>query len=302
MRLHWTRIEEIWNESRSVAVLLILSGLALVSWTFFQPQSPGVSIGLLALVAGIMSIRPNMHPVEKLTWVFILIAFTILEVRSIKRSDEENKTIRDAQNARFSEIAQGLKDSIEIGKTQYQDTLGHVNSVMETTQIAANTARKGVDNLTGTNSYLDIFPIGQNGSFILVTVVLGNNIVWDAQVNLRDGGYVDSAFYTTPITKIQLKPVPVNSMVPLGYAINPSIERDNQYGFKVDSRGTMSIEDLTIRYNKKTNVWEYDTWISSAAPPSKQIPTSNRLIKHFDWRPILEPIMVGGVGDHKHQH
>jgi len=97
--------------------------MALALWAGFWPRSPGVSIGLLALVAGIMSVRPQMRPAEKAAWVFVLVAFAVLEVHAINRGDEENKTIRDGQNEVFKGIADGVKKSnsqLEISNRNIQ--------------------------------------------------------------------------------------------------------------------------------------------------------------------------------------
>jgi hypothetical protein len=73
-----SRAEQTWKESVVLAWILVFIGLGLALWATILPQSPGVSIGLLALVAGVMSVRPEMRFPEKVSWVTILIALATL--------------------------------------------------------------------------------------------------------------------------------------------------------------------------------------------------------------------------------
>lgn len=52
-------IEDGWKHGRIIAWLLVITGTSLALWSTYHPQSPGVSIGLLALVAGVVSLRPQ---------------------------------------------------------------------------------------------------------------------------------------------------------------------------------------------------------------------------------------------------
>jgi hypothetical protein len=121
----WSFLEHHWNHNRVVAWVLVLAAIGLALWAKFWPQSPGVSIGLLALVAGIMSIRPDMHPAEKFAWVVVLVAFTILEVLAIGRSDKDSKDARDSQNQEFQAIAGGLKTEDDGLKKAIEQTTAH---------------------------------------------------------------------------------------------------------------------------------------------------------------------------------
>lgn len=158
MRYFWQEVEFFWNKNRALAWILVLLGMGLALWTGVCPQSPGVSIGLLAGAAGIMSVRPKMHPVEKLAWVVVLVSFTILEVLAIGRADKAAEATRAAQTAAFSAIAEGLKTSIEQSKTQYGSTIEHVNGVLRTTQSVASIARENLMMESGYGSYPCVVP------------------------------------------------------------------------------------------------------------------------------------------------
>jgi hypothetical protein len=153
MHEFWQRAEHCWNRNRAVAWILVLLGLGLALWACLCPQSPGVSIGLLAGVAGIMSLRPEMHPAEKSTWVVVLVTFTILEVLAIGRADKSAEKVREAQNHAFQTIAEELKTSMSLDKTQYDSTITHVDTVLTKTQQAADTAEEAVRDMTGGDSW-----------------------------------------------------------------------------------------------------------------------------------------------------
>jgi hypothetical protein len=134
----WYAIEKAWNDSRIVARALCLTGISLALWTGFIPQSPGVSIGLLALVAGIMSVRPKMHPAEKFAWVGILIAFAILEVHAIRVSDARNLNDQSVLNAQFKSITKQQKSDFDA-------TAKGLETVIQKSQIQFQATVKGLD-------------------------------------------------------------------------------------------------------------------------------------------------------------
>jgi hypothetical protein len=145
----WKRAEYCWNKNRVLSWILVLVGIGLTLWVGFFPKSPGVSIGLLASVAGVMSVRPKMHPAEKFAWVAVLIAFTILEVHAIRVSDAKNEGTLNEQNQVFKGIADGLKTSMETSKGQYDSTISHVDGVLKTTQNVARLSKEDLEDVTG---------------------------------------------------------------------------------------------------------------------------------------------------------
>lgn len=161
----WDRIEIIWNGSRLLAWILVLAASGLALWASVRPQSPGISIGLLALAAGIMSVRPQMHPAEKFAWIAVLVAFAILEVNAIGRSDRQNEDLRDGQNKKFDLIADGLKAAITQSQDQFRETMAGVGKVFDKTKQAADTATEAVNTITGGNgwAYIDMDTTLVNG-------------------------------------------------------------------------------------------------------------------------------------------
>jgi hypothetical protein len=156
-------IEEFWNDNRLLAAALLLVGIGLAIRAGVKTPSPGIAIGLLALAAGVMSVRPRMHLLEKLGWVCVLIAFSVIEVHAIHVSDENSRVARERQNAEFAadrnrqniafqDIADGLKATLILSKEQYSSTITHVEKVLKTTNTVSKLTEKNLQNITGGNS------------------------------------------------------------------------------------------------------------------------------------------------------
>lgn len=83
-------IERFWNYNDVLAFGLVFLGICACFWAAHTSHSVGVAIALLAGMAGIMSVRPEMGILEKLAWVILLVSFTVLEVIAINHQDEVN--------------------------------------------------------------------------------------------------------------------------------------------------------------------------------------------------------------------
>lgn len=154
----WGTADRFWNTSRGLAWLLSLCGISVAIWTAFRPQSPGIAIGLLALAAGIMSVRPQMHTAEKFAWVAVLIALAVLEVKAIGRADQQANTERNHQNEEFQHMADGLTQSLKLSEREYASTIAHVDTAASRAQAATETANRAVVNITGGDSYAYVYP------------------------------------------------------------------------------------------------------------------------------------------------
>jgi len=141
----WTANE--WNSNPVVAWVLVLLGIGSVVYFYCHPQLPGVCIGVLALVAGIMSVRADMHIYEKMTWIALLIAFAVFEVQAIHRGDIESTTKNQA-------ILDGMTG--------------------------------GSDYLFFSPSPKDLLPTDSD-EFSIQVFDTGSNTVWDAQVFIQEG-------------------------------------------------------------------------------------------------------------------
>lgn len=145
----WHELEKTWKHW-ATSLILVVVGLSLVVWATVSPQSPGISIGLLATAAGIMSLRTEfMHPLEKIAWIVVLVFFAILEVGAIHKSNKENA-------AHIKKIVRGINSEIDIGK----QNLAISNSLLATVQTLSRqlptaTNRKAIINAWGAISQLN---------------------------------------------------------------------------------------------------------------------------------------------------
>jgi|GEM_PF-3361892 len=268
----WKRVEEFWNHNRVLMWVLVVTAVSSALWACFVPQSPGISIGFLALAAGIMSVRPQMHPAEKFTWVAILIAFAILEVLAIKRSDEAVKAERDRQNQQFQSIAGGLETAIATGTSQYNSTISRVNGVLTTTQEIANVAKDTLANLTGGDAVAYLAPqsptddgrvplaIVNPCKFPLTGVTVVIKDMTTVPVKSSQVIFVGTlAPHLVRELDVQLTPTPGNS--PPGYA---------SFVIMIYAQNGTSYESLQFRKGKKM-FWDYRASVTRLTPGQHSI-------------------------------
>jgi Arc/MetJ family transcription regulator len=70
----------------------------------------------MAVVAGLMGMRPSMNGTEKWFWAVILIFFAVIEIKSVNRD-------RDEQNGAFSAIGNGITRSIQENTAHFDATM-----------------------------------------------------------------------------------------------------------------------------------------------------------------------------------
>lgn len=176
-------IETFWNHNQVIAWLLVIVTLGLVIWSKVQAKSPGVAIGLLALAAVVMSVRPEMRPAEKFAWVLLLISFTLVEFQAITKSDERNEAVRNAQNLKFEAIVQDLKLATEASKSEYSSTIKHVDKVLTTTREVANLSKDNLAAIQGGDSFFYFLVVGNETGAVLTK---GRNNIRTAQLKVLD--------------------------------------------------------------------------------------------------------------------
>jgi hypothetical protein len=266
----WDCVENVWNKSRVVAWVLALSGVSLALWASLCPQSPGVSIGLLALAAGIMSVRTKMHPSEKFAWVAVLVVFAILEVRAINKSDETNEAIRNGQNQKFQDIADGLQKSVDTSKKQYDSTITHVEGVLKTTNQVGLLAAKNLENVTGGDAFAYVFPSVISEGNDLVTLNVHNDgaqVLSGVVVTIRrviSGAPEPEATNVGVVMDTSLA-IPIGPLAPHegrtvpGGVIRPILSADGNavYHIWVNAQNPGTSENLYFRPSKDGQGWAY---------------------------------------------
>jgi hypothetical protein len=260
MQEFWRKAELCWNRNKFIAWSLVLLGMGLALWASLCPQSPGVSIGLLAAVAGVMSVRPKMHTAEKFTWVAVLVTFAILEVLAIGRNDKTAEATRDAQDVKFAAIVQSLKDSIELSKKQYGSTIGHVDEVLQKTKTVADLSEKNLENVTGGNSFAHVTPqigftpmpfsIYNDGPYILsgVTVNVRRGIAEDGNPD-----FLGTDFQMGTLAPHQLQIIPKLFIIP-----HPGKAGIDIYVFRITAQNSEVEESIYFKKSAtKDSEWVY---------------------------------------------
>jgi hypothetical protein len=254
-----SKAEEFWKHSKVLAWILVLTAMGAVLFATYWSPSPGVSIGLLACAAGIMSVRPEMHFYEKLAWILVLISFTILEVRAIVKSDQENFANLINQNSKFKETNDSLFWLYILSQSQFTDTMkqfsqtnkkesGHFESLLKQDQVLFEHERQLAESLNGTlvpgNEPTPKNSCGPvpHGSVILV---LGNEAQHNASIV---GSFPHTVLAwrhmsTAPIVSLDRSPTGnIAVMLDLRSADGRIIARMNKDGFVVNRNNYLEMK------------------------------------------------------------
>jgi hypothetical protein len=133
------RNKKIWN-SHYTGILLWLGFFAL--WIHWHPYShlttPGKAIGVIAIVAGIMSVR-DMEALAKATWVLLLIVFLFIEFRAI---DKDHYANEEAQKIFFDEQRRGFEKVTGQAGKNFRDTAGGLTAAIAGIKSTLETANK----------------------------------------------------------------------------------------------------------------------------------------------------------------
>ena len=224
------------------------------------------------MVAGVMSLRPEMHVAEKIAWILILVSFTYLEVRAIGISDQKNETARAVQNAEFSAIVDKLKESDRSNSTHFDETMKGVGLVFDKTKLTADTATKAVNTMTGGDSrpYLDpTEPIMQPDGTVLFNLVPRikgkyplrdvNYYVYSAQ---RGGTFINEHLDTL---------YPGASYRALKVARIPLTDQSNNELFQIMINASNGPYDEEVRFRKINGRWVHALQLKSFMPSRKPV-------------------------------
>lgn len=161
MRRHW-----FFNLVQVIAVATMLY------WWRHLPAT-GYAIGVLAVIAAVMSVHGEMRPWQKVIWMLLVGAFLFLEFRAINkdRADfakaEADRVAKEHQQ--FQTIAVGVKETIANSDRQFAATMSRFNETLNT--------------LTGDGSYC-YFTFNFGGTPALVH--RGKYTLYDLHANFLD--------------------------------------------------------------------------------------------------------------------
>jgi hypothetical protein len=288
------RIRSLWASlgpsHRFFLLIKLLTAILTLWWLFRTLPPPGYAIGVVAVVAALMSIQEHMEGWQKAIWMILIGALLFVEMRSIKvdrgRADAQALQDRKKQDDNFRQLRQQedreFVATLDGLKSQFQATIGgfetsrrlesqHFGSLLrEQTRLFSGMQRSTQDTLnalTGGDSYGVIFPLpvagsGDKAEYRLTITVRGKDTLWDVRVEMKEGPinaqYEASHIneYFSGLRSVNLGAVSTTYSQPTGFVVTPSADTVNTYRFWIWSRTKLTTEELDIRYNKTSNLWE----------------------------------------------
>jgi hypothetical protein len=162
--------------------------MAVYWWPWRRLPVPGYAIGVLALLAAIMSLHTEMGRWHKVVWILLVGAYLVIEFRAIKKDRTEYATLEESrraeQNNQFNDIAENLKKSMQQSHIQFSETTAGINRTLST--------------ITGgdTVCYVIASPIGSE--FLLVLATRGANPLHGVSTEMVDQDAMISMFRNNP--------------------------------------------------------------------------------------------------------
>ena len=141
-----------WN-SPWVGVPLWLIVAALACFWLFNVPPPGYSVGFLAVVAGIMSVR-DMKTLGKIMWVVLLVCLLVTEFQAIGKDRAENerkqKEFFEAQRLGFQEVASQANRNFDVTAKRLETVIANDREQFGSTM---NGISREIKTYTGGESY-----------------------------------------------------------------------------------------------------------------------------------------------------
>jgi hypothetical protein len=133
--------KKLWN-SRIIGIPLWLTGAFFTVYWLFSVPPPGYSVGALAVVAGVMSVRDVKIP-GKIIWVFLLVCLLITEFRAIDKDRAENQKVQkefyETQKNGFGKIVNQATDNFNETAKSLSTT---INGLKTTMKISTQTLKQ----------------------------------------------------------------------------------------------------------------------------------------------------------------
>jgi hypothetical protein len=91
----YRKVEDQWKKP-PLGYFLLVVGFGFVLWWMLHKPPPNYSLIAMAVVAGLMALRPEMSGKERSIWAVLLIMFALIEINAI-RKDKAEYTEKDNQ-------------------------------------------------------------------------------------------------------------------------------------------------------------------------------------------------------------
>jgi hypothetical protein len=225
------------------------------------PFCPGVFIAILAFVAAGVTFRKEPGTREKGIWIFVFLALMSAEVWMMGIDRQENEDTQAKANATqlkgFTDIGDGIKQSIAESDRNFVATIGKTNQILE--------------NITGGNSFGFVVPQPGAEQVPLVVWNHGDQPLIGVTITIahtQDPNWGDAFF--KPIFIGTIGPHD-NAPVPLFLAptVEPKSGQDNYWIMISAQNGTVS-QSLRFRKHRKTpGLWAYSYSVTKPITLSK---------------------------------
>jgi len=160
------------------------AAIPLIIWWWYNSPSPGFAIGVLAVIAAVMSVHTDMRGWQRVTWILLIGAFLAIEFRAITK-DRVDAALADAQkrvaeNSQFLTIVRELSDSIQQNQEQFQATMSGLNTTVDRVGDSIKTQ-------TGGDSFAYVtFTPEPNQQFMIAITSHGKYPLHEVRVTMMD--------------------------------------------------------------------------------------------------------------------
>jgi hypothetical protein len=249
---------------------------------------PGYAIGVLALLAAVMSvhIEAGMLRWQKAFWMLLMGAFLVIEFRAINkdRSDyakvEEDK--RKVERDSFQRIADGITKAINDSDTNFSITMAKEDVVLDTTKKVADLSAKNLASISGQDSFPCIVPQSHAASNTTIPLFIwnkGKNNLTGVELRILSiQEFISSAIFFKP--PVELGTLPPTWGKPLPEAISPTLGPDGTaiYQIEIWDQTGFYTEIVHFRRGKYALPWAYKYWLTKHVIINTNT-TQSRLVK-----------------------
>ncbi|MEO6802448.1 MAG: hypothetical protein ABI197_04285 [Granulicella sp.] len=207
---------------------------------------------------------------EKALWTFLMLAFFLLELRTLyldrSEHDRDQAFARCEELKSFQDIANALKLSISQAQSEYGSTISHVDDVLTTTRGVASTAKSNLDQISGKDSYPCIVPQSHavvDGKIPIVFYNRGKNNLTGVEVQILSphaftqniGEFYKPSIELGTVNPIWSKPIPGG--------ISPELDTAGLagYTFFIWTQNGFYSEVIEFRKGKYDLPWAYRYWL-----------------------------------------
>jgi hypothetical protein len=176
-------------------MILFLSATTKTTITCQSPHAPWwhIPVGIFAVLSGLaavaVALSGELSRREKVIWILGISVLTLLELRMIIWSDADAAKERAYAECELQKNFQQIETDSQM---QFDQTMSGVGKVFTKTEQAADTAREGVNTITGGDgfSYIDLaemFTRGRHSDQIGTMLEVRNaKIVWHVSMRVLD--------------------------------------------------------------------------------------------------------------------